>query len=908
MGFFSKLLGGKDKERKKEKSERKGHKDSSDAAAAGPTSSLSSSSPPSSSSAAASSTAATTARERAGNVYLDPVNSDSVAAAAATSSPARRPAQAPQLNFEIEEVSIGEITQLFNVFYQILSAVQDPHVKALSVKQTKAMCVRLVEPKTAVTAEDIREGFSPAYCVQPLLEAVLAEPAPLRARHSLALYRFCVTLENALEEEATQCTTGFLSVLRNANSNLGGGGEEGADARGPQVTAAAMQAASVGRCEDLDLVKIYKNLLRGVNYLPTGAEMHEILLRIASLLRGLPNVVPALTPLVVVGDIHGQIKDILNHVITAGGPLVPAEVLRAQSRRNKQKKNKSGGKRVKPHDTTTATTAAPPFNNYLFLGDYVDRGRRGLQCMCLLFVAKLLSPDAVTLLRGNHESRLTNMQYGFLAECCAAYPMKKGKLTTSATIVAAILSDDDDDDEDDHDDYDADSAAASAASCAARRRKAGSPAIPISSTGSKSKSKSCGSSISSSRSAPVGVGGKSVTSPAGSKSDGGSGSGGGYEQQPQVDEEDDSIIDCSDWGAPDHPIWLAANDAFECLPLCAAICEVDDGAVAVQKQKEETAKADGTETPPPLPCRRSLILRAAAMHGGLSPYIENSFDGIIAINRFDEVQFGALADLTWSDPIVNAPSPSTATMTTTTTSTAPMAMIPLAASPSGSPLSDRHNNDPSPIASPLQTPATHAGRGSLLSSSGITPAAPQSNNRGGNSNGSPSASASASTPSLSFAVNAASGRTHVVTTDDFDFSQPISYTGPPIGYRFSSRGTGHNFGEDVTAKFLNTNGLRFIVRAHQCVHEGFQWVHQHRLLTVFSAPNYCGMGNKGAVLLLDKQCSPSLVQYEYDAEFDTADEEEDGAGTRAADAAPFSGGGGAGAGGFVPPVPPREFM
>lgn len=53
---------------------------------------------------------------------------------------------------------------------------------------------------------------------------------------------------------------------------------------------------------------------------------------------------------------------------------------------------------------------------------------------------------------------------------------------------------------------------------------------------------------------------------------------------------------------------------------------------------------------------RQIIPRVAAMHGGLSPYIEGSFEGILAINRHKDIENGALADLTWSDPTVDVQS------------------------------------------------------------------------------------------------------------------------------------------------------------------------------------------------------------------------------------------------------------
>lgn len=95
-----------------------------------------------------------------------------------------------------------------------------------------------------------------------------------------------------------------------------------------------------------------------------------------------PNIVQVASPVTLVGDIHGQFYDLLE-IFKIGG--------------------------------------YPPDTNYLFLGDYVDRGYHSVETISLLVVLKLKYPQRVHLIRGNHESRQITTNYGFYTECVAKY-------------------------------------------------------------------------------------------------------------------------------------------------------------------------------------------------------------------------------------------------------------------------------------------------------------------------------------------------------------------------------------------------------------------------------------------------------------------------------------------------------
>ncbi|EPY20798.1 protein phosphatase 2 (formerly 2A), catalytic subunit [Strigomonas culicis] len=93
------------------------------------------------------------------------------------------------------------------------------------------------------------------------------------------------------------------------------------------------------------------------------------------------------------------------------------------------------------------------------------------------------------------------------------------------------------------------------------------------------------------------------------------------------------------------------------------------------------------------------------------------------------------------------------------------------------------------------------------------------------------------------------------------WSDPTTDTGL---YKRNPRGCGVLFGPAASSTFCSRNGYNFICRAHQVVNDGFLWRHQDKVVTVFSAPNYCGInGNLGAVMVIEGTATkPAFVQYE----------------------------------------------
>lgn len=84
-----------------------------------------------------------------------------------------------------------------------------------------------------------------------------------------------------------------------------------------------------------------------------------------------------------------------------------------------------------------------------------------------------------------------------------------------------------------------------------------------------------------------------------------------------------------------------------------------------------------------------------------------------------------------------------------------------------------------------------------------------------------------------------------------------------MGWGENDRGVSFTFGAEVAAKFLHRHDFDLICRAHQVVEDGYEFFAKRQLVTLFSAPNYCGeFDNAGAMMSVDEtlMCSFQILK------------------------------------------------
>ncbi len=84
-----------------------------------------------------------------------------------------------------------------------------------------------------------------------------------------------------------------------------------------------------------------------------------------------------------------------------------------------------------------------------------------------------------------------------------------------------------------------------------------------------------------------------------------------------------------------------------------------------------------------------------------------------------------------------------------------------------------------------------------------------------------------------------------------------------VGWGENDRGVSFTFGEDIVAQFLRKMDLDLVCRAHQVVEDGYEFFARRQLVTIFSAPNYCGeFDNAGGMMAVDEtlMCSFQILK------------------------------------------------
>lgn len=135
-----------------------------------------------------------------------------------------------------------------------------------------------------------------------------------------------------------------------------------------------------------------------------NSEIVQICSQVREIFLSQPSLLELSPPVKIVGDVHGQYADLLRLFTKCG---------------------------------------FPPAANYLFLGDYVDRGKQSLETILLLLCYKIKYPENFFLLRGNHECANVTRVYGFYDECKRRCNIKTWKIfidTFNTLPLAAIVA------------------------------------------------------------------------------------------------------------------------------------------------------------------------------------------------------------------------------------------------------------------------------------------------------------------------------------------------------------------------------------------------------------------------------------------------------------------------------------
>ncbi|KAI1614266.1 protein phosphatase [Exophiala viscosa] len=226
----------------------------------------------------------------------------------------------------------------------------------------------------------------------------VSEDAPHQAHHHSSTQKagdsILVKRENQINPRAPETKASLRARLADLPGASPGGG------------------MGIGDVSDMDLDDMISRLLdAGYSTKVTkavclkNAEITAVCTAVREVLLSQPALLELNAPVKIVGDIHGQYNDLIRLFEMCG---------------------------------------FPPNANFLFLGDYVDRGKQSLETILLLFCYKLKYPENFFILRGNHECANVTRVYGFYDECKRRCNIKIWKTfvdTFNCLPIAAIVAD-----------------------------------------------------------------------------------------------------------------------------------------------------------------------------------------------------------------------------------------------------------------------------------------------------------------------------------------------------------------------------------------------------------------------------------------------------------------------------------
>jgi serine/threonine-protein phosphatase PP1 catalytic subunit len=224
------------------------------------------------------------------------------------------------------------------------------------------------------------------------VQSASLRPGGTSTHHDVSAAQACGEVDHVSDQPPTGAAASLQvaqqpgpSILSRHNTSTSALSSSPAQVPLKAETSETSGSVAMGDLNDLDLDDFIKRLLDAgyagkvtKSVTLKNAEITAICHRAREVFMSQPALLELDAPVKIVGDVHGQYTDLIRMFEMCG---------------------------------------FPPTSNFLFLGDYVDRGKQSLETILLLLCYKLKYPENFFLLRGNHESANVTRVYGFYDEC-----------------------------------------------------------------------------------------------------------------------------------------------------------------------------------------------------------------------------------------------------------------------------------------------------------------------------------------------------------------------------------------------------------------------------------------------------------------------------------------------------------